>query len=122
MSSVFQSPIGFNDRFASYSRNLKAPQKFEIQAMTIGGLVVDLLVTTIHIRDQFFAIIVEDVTRWKEAQAKVMHHSEQLEQAVADRTAALEEALQVKNRFLAVVSHELRTPVAVCFDGNYYVY
>lgn len=40
---------------------------------------------------------------------------EELEKAVQERTRDLEEALQVKNRFLAVVSHEIRTPIAVRF-------
>ena len=54
------------------------PQRFEIQARTISSEMLDLLVTTVHIRDRFFAIIIEDVTRWKEAQAKVQLHSEEL--------------------------------------------
>jgi hypothetical protein len=38
---------------------------------------------------------------------------QELERAVKTRTKDLQEALEVKGRFLAMVSHEIRTPLAV---------
>lgn len=41
-----------------------------------------------------------------------VHSRLQLEELVKQRTQELEEALQVKSRFLASMSHEMRTPLA----------
>jgi signal transduction histidine kinase len=55
--------------------------------------------------DNRYLYLAKDITAEKT-------HAQQLEQAVLVRTKQLEEALQIKSRFLAVMSHEIRTPLA----------
>ncbi len=61
---------------------------------------------------------VQDITERKQAQAALLLHNEELEDAVATRTTELlrarDEALQAsraKSAFLATMSHEIRTPM-----------
>ncbi len=53
------------------------------------------------------AIAIENARLYREIQ----QHAATLEARVKERTAELEEALQVKSQFLANMSHELRTPL-----------
>ncbi len=44
----------------------------------------------------------------------------QLEKTVQSRTRQLQEALEVKSRFLAIMSHEIRTPLSGIL-GNVFI-
>eukprot|EP01114_Cavostelium_apophysatum_P020422 TRINITY_DN6839_c0_g1_i1.p1 TRINITY_DN6839_c0_g1~~TRINITY_DN6839_c0_g1_i1.p1 ORF type:complete len:693 (-),score=231.02 TRINITY_DN6839_c0_g1_i1:46-1938(-) len=64
-----------------------------------------LLVIVKHISDRRFLVIAQDISKRKKFQ-------DELEETVKARTAQLEQALQVKTRFLAIMSHEIRTPLS----------
>eukprot|EP01116_Phalansterium_solitarium_P011082 TRINITY_DN2668_c0_g3_i2.p1 TRINITY_DN2668_c0_g3~~TRINITY_DN2668_c0_g3_i2.p1 ORF type:complete len:1127 (-),score=362.14 TRINITY_DN2668_c0_g3_i2:197-3577(-) len=61
-----------------------------------------------------FALWLEDITSRRSYQRSLRKSRNELAQSVKARTEAvseLEDALQVKNRFLAVMSHEIKTPL-----------
>eukprot|EP01114_Cavostelium_apophysatum_P013594 TRINITY_DN3327_c0_g1_i1.p1 TRINITY_DN3327_c0_g1~~TRINITY_DN3327_c0_g1_i1.p1 ORF type:complete len:936 (-),score=264.84 TRINITY_DN3327_c0_g1_i1:441-3248(-) len=71
-----------------------------------------LRITVTHIGGNDFTYIAEDITETKHLQFQLQNSKDELEQTVKARTKQLEQALQVKTRFLAVMSHEIRTPLA----------
>lgn len=89
-------------------------------------LALDVVPLT-HEDDSLEGVVIAfgDITVQKQAQERLRHYSEELEQEVAERTRALraanaelaearlraESASETKSRFLATVSHELRTPL-----------
>jgi signal transduction histidine kinase len=70
------------------------------------------------IRNHQFALVRED-GEWqliesaalKEAKQELRELNRQLEDRVKQRTAELEDALQIRDQFLSVASHELKTPI-----------
>ncbi|KTG21345.1 hypothetical protein AUR67_07110 [Pseudoalteromonas sp. XI10] len=57
------------------------------------------------------AIIIRDTTAEKQANDKIKQINNELEMKVAQRTAQLEKASQVKSAFISNISHEMRTPL-----------
>lgn len=59
-----------------------------------------------------FIAFKQDISQRKRVEAALAEERAHLSQKVAERTAALEQALRVKDEFLASMSHELRTPLS----------
>ena len=74
----------------------------------------DLLICLSHIRDNHFAMIAQDISSLKTMEQELRHQQSELEGAVQKRTLELQEALEVKSRFLATMSHGLFF-LAACF-------
>lgn len=53
-----------------------------------------------------------EINEIKSLQEELRQNQLQLENTVDQRTKELQEALQVKSRFLAIMSHEIRTPLS----------
>jgi len=90
----------------SEARNSKGPVKFDWRC-TIAALGLNKCyeVQIRWLQDKQYMYVMQDVSTER-------LHLEELERAVYDRTAKLEDALQTKSRFVAIISHELRTPLA----------
>jgi signal transduction histidine kinase len=65
-----------------------------------------------HVRDNTFLYLAQDITQRKELDMQLQRNKEQLEREVRERTKELEDAVEVKSRFLATMSHEIRTPLS----------
>jgi len=65
----------------------------------------------VQISDNLYCFLSTNITELKKVSQELRQHQEKLEDLVKARTAQLEEALQVKGRFLATMSHEIRTPL-----------
>jgi len=65
----------------------------------------------LHISGDRFCFLSIDISEIKRLTSELKKHQEDLEDTVKARTAQLEEAVEVKGRFLAVMSHEMRTPL-----------
>jgi len=64
-----------------------------------------------HVVQNQFIYVVQNITQLRILEAAMMRHGEELAEKVKERTKQLEEALEVKSRFLATMSHEIRTPL-----------
>ena len=72
----------------------------------------DIGLSTVRLNDRVYAIaVVVDITERLRAEQEIHDLNVNLEQKVAIRTAALEEASSAKSKFLAHMSHEIRTPL-----------
>lgn len=58
-----------------------------------------------------YSKVTRDLTERKRAEDKLQRAYLDLERKVEDRTAALEEAIRVRDEFISVASHELKTPI-----------
>jgi signal transduction histidine kinase len=65
-----------------------------------------------HIRDFTYTYMSQDITIRKQMEKQLQNHKQELEETVKARTKQLEEALDVKSRFLSIMSHEIRTPLS----------
>ncbi len=59
----------------------------------------------VHISGNRFAYLVQNITDYKKLEEELKKNQEQLESTVLARTQQLQDALQVKSRFLAIMSH-----------------
>jgi len=80
---------------------------FEIDALNFG--VYSCI--AFHDRGNRYHFLAVDITENRKLTNELKEHQEHLENLVKARTIELEEALQVKGRFLAIMSHEMRTPL-----------
>jgi PAS domain S-box-containing protein len=80
--------------------------------MRKDGSVIHVESTTKLLDDGRVLAIVRDITERKQAEDEILRLNQQLEQRVRERTARLEEAIQVRDELLQVVSHDLRNPLA----------
>jgi len=65
----------------------------------------------VQVANNLYCFLATDITQLKRVSEELGKHEEELAVLVKARTAQLEEALQVKGRFLATMSHEMRTPL-----------
>lgn len=65
-----------------------------------------------HVRDNIYIFTSKNVTVTKQLEAELQKNKLQLEATVERRTRELQEALDVKSKFLAIMSHEIRTPLS----------
>ena len=84
----------------------------ERRMMRKDGSVIHVESTTKLLDDGRILAIVRDVTERKRAEEAIMSLNQVLEQRVRERTAELEEAIQVRDELLQVVSHDLKNPLA----------
>lgn len=72
----------------------------------------DIGLSTVRLNDRVYSIaVVVDITERLRAEQEIYDLNVNLEQKIAIRTAALEEASAAKGKFLAHMSHEIRTPL-----------
>ncbi len=76
------------------------------------GSVIVVDSTTKLLEDGRILAIVRDVTERRRAEEAIRKLNQELELRVKERTARLEEAIQVRDELLQVVSHDLRNPLA----------
>lgn len=76
------------------------------------GSLVRVESTTKMLEDGRILAMVRDVTERKRAEEAIRSLNQELEQRVRERTAELEDAVQVRDEMLQVVSHDLRNPLA----------
>jgi len=69
------------------------------------------LACVMHITKDRFIFISQDITHLRKLEAAMIRHGEELAEKIKERTKQLEDALEVKGRFLATMSHEVRTPL-----------
>lgn len=62
-----------------------------------------------YIGQNRFSFISQDITHLKNMEAELIKGKEELENTIKKRTKELEDALQVKSRFLAIMSHGKET-------------
>ncbi len=60
---------------------------------------------TVHLSGNRFAYLAQDITAHKKLEQTLTKNKEELESTVLARTKQLQDALQVKSRFLAIMSH-----------------
>jgi len=89
------------------SRELGRPHSFEIASQKIGVFSA----IAVNISDNRYCFLCINITELKQVTDELKKHKGDLEQLVKARTIQLEEALEVKGRFLAIMSHEMRTPL-----------
>jgi signal transduction histidine kinase len=65
-----------------------------------------------HLREDTYIFVIQDITPIKTLENELKEGKLQLEKTVLSRTRQLQEALEVKSRFLAIMSHEIRTPLS----------
>ena len=58
-----------------------------------------------HLKDDLFIYLMEDVTHMKLLEEQLKESKSHLESEVLSRTKQLQEALEIKSKFLAVMSH-----------------
>ena len=75
-------------------------------------LVNNAYVCVNHLREDTFIFVFQDITPVKTLENELKEGKLQLEKTVQSRTRQLQEALEVKSRFLAIMSHEIRTPLS----------
>jgi len=84
----------------------KAPIEFEMKSRYGTYSCV-----TSNVGNNRFLLSCVNITELKNLTEELKVHKDHLEKLVEDRTFELQEALQVKGRFLAIMSHEMRTPL-----------
>ncbi len=66
---------------------------------------IDFFISDSHVRNNKYVFLALDITKSKELEEELRKNQDMLEQTVKARTRQLEEAVQVKSRFLATMSH-----------------
>eukprot|EP01114_Cavostelium_apophysatum_P013141 TRINITY_DN3119_c0_g1_i1.p1 TRINITY_DN3119_c0_g1~~TRINITY_DN3119_c0_g1_i1.p1 ORF type:complete len:920 (+),score=244.20 TRINITY_DN3119_c0_g1_i1:120-2879(+) len=65
-----------------------------------------------HFSGDRFSYVIQDISYRKQLELELESHKQDLEEKIRSRTIQLEEAIEVKQRFLATMSHEIRTPLS----------
>jgi PAS domain S-box-containing protein len=89
--------------------------RMKVARRTKGSVIVEATVAASHNRRGELTELrwlLVDVRRRRKVERARRLRAERLELVVAERTAELEHAQQLKDRLLAIVSHELRTPLS----------
>lgn len=89
------------EKFAE-AKELQEPVIFEARG---GVMYKNIWCCVSHLDGDKFSFLVQDISKQKELEETLTQNQAILEKTVRDRTHELEEALNVKSRFLAVISH-----------------
>jgi len=109
---VSQEQVDESIEFCKIAKQTGTPYSYERHYTRTDLPPITLTTYLIHVEDNKFAFLSQDVSQYHRLQEQLQKHQQELEKTVTARTQQLAEAVQVKSRFLANMSHEIRTPLS----------
>jgi signal transduction histidine kinase len=110
ISSLFSDPDFDNAWTTAFKETFQTGQTVEFESNMEGNIYFNNYAR--HIRDNTYIFLSQNITARKQLEIQLQLHKTELEETVKARTKQLEDALDVKSRFLATMSHEIRTPLS----------
>ena len=86
-------------------KELGKPVYFETKLAVPGKKGAYAYCCVTHVKNNDFIVVMQEITQLKLLEEQLRESKSQLEQTVQARTKQLQEALEVKSRFLATMSH-----------------
>jgi len=94
------------------ARDTHQPVEWDWESDGSMGKIEFFKVTSVHLSGDVFLFLANHLTQFKNLDSELAEYKTELENKILERTRELQEALQIKSRFLAVMSHEMRTPLS----------